>query len=170
MGAAYETKRIYCPICSPLYLDEKSGKPTRYNVYQEDLKEAINGSRNLQHMMKYLTDKGYEIDFSGSHWKMKLPQYKHSTRLDTLDEHIKAVKDSICLYSTDDGALSGKTSTEEVNGLNTSGWFIGYVEKNNHTYFFATNIQSGKLASGPLSTELTFSILSDLKLWDTYQE
>lgn len=72
----------------PLYLDEKSGKPTRYNVYREDLREAINGSRNLQHMMKYLTDKGYEVDFSGSHWKMKLPQYKHFTRLDTLDERL----------------------------------------------------------------------------------
>ena len=54
----------------PLYLDEKSGKPTRYNVYREDLREAINGSRDLQHMMKYLTDKGYEIDFSGSHWEV----------------------------------------------------------------------------------------------------
>ena len=42
----------------PLYLDEKSGKPTRYNVYREDLNEAINGSRDLRHMMKYLADKG----------------------------------------------------------------------------------------------------------------
>ena len=70
----------------PLYLDEKSGKPTRYNVYLEDLTEAISGSRDIPHMMKYLTDKVYEVDFSGSHWKMKLPQYKHFTRLDTLDE------------------------------------------------------------------------------------
>ena len=31
----------------PLYLDEKSGKPTRYNVYREDLREAINGSRDF---------------------------------------------------------------------------------------------------------------------------
>ena len=44
----------------PLYLDEKSGKPTRYNVYREDLREAINGSRDLRHMMKYLADKGME--------------------------------------------------------------------------------------------------------------
>ena len=42
-------------------------------------------------MMKYLTDKGYEIDFSGSHWKMKLPQYKHFTRLDTLDERLTPI-------------------------------------------------------------------------------
>lgn len=72
----------------PLYLDEKSGKPTRYNVYLEDLAEAISGSRDIPHMMKYLIDKGYEVDFSGGHWKMKLPQYKHFTRLDTLDERL----------------------------------------------------------------------------------
>lgn len=72
----------------PLYLDEKSGKPTRYNVYLEDLAEAISGNRDMPHMMKYLIDKGYKIDFPGSHWKMKLPQYAHFTRLDTLDERL----------------------------------------------------------------------------------
>lgn len=85
-------------------------------------------------------------------------------------ENIKAVKDSICLYSTEQGTISGKTGTEEVNGQNTSGWFIGYIEQDNHIYFFATNIQSEELASGPLATELTFSILSDLELWNAYQE
>ena len=85
-------------------------------------------------------------------------------------DNIKAVKDSICLYSTEQGSISGKTGTEEVNRQNTSGWFIGYIEQDNHNYFFATNIQSEELASDPLATELTFSILSDLKLWNTYQE
>lgn len=80
----------------PLYLDEKSGKPTRYNVYLEDLAEAISGSRDIPHMMKYLADKGYEVDFSGGHWKMKLPQYKHFTRLDTLDERL--TPDFICSH------------------------------------------------------------------------
>ncbi len=85
-------------------------------------------------------------------------------------ENIKTVKDSIRLYSINDGTLSGKTGTEEVDGKNMSGWFIGYVELDSHTYFFATNIQSDNLASGPLATELTFSILSDLKLWNAYHE
>lgn len=80
-------------------------------------------------------------------------------------ENIQAVKDSIRLFSTDHGSLSGKTGTEEVNGRNVSGWFVGYIEKDNCAYFFATNIQSETLASGPLATELTFSILSDLKIW-----
>ena len=74
-------------------------------------------------------------------------------------ENIKAVKNSIYLYSTEQGTISGKTGTEEVNGQNTSGWFIGYIEQDHHIYFFATNIQSEELASGPLATELTFSIL-----------
>lgn len=82
-------------------------------------------------------------------------------------ENVQAVKDSICLYSADDGTLSGKTGTEEINGHNTCGWFIGYIEKDNHTYFFSTNIQNETLASGPLATELTFSILSDLEIWNT---
>ncbi len=81
-------------------------------------------------------------------------------------ENIKAIKDSIRLYSTANGSLSGKTGTEEVNGENTSGWFIGYIEKDDHAYFFASNIQSENLASGPLATELTFTILSNLGLWD----
>lgn len=72
----------------PLYLDEKSGKPTRYNVYREDLAEAISGSRTIEYMAKYLIRKGYEVNFSGKHWKMKLPQYQYFTRLDTLDERL----------------------------------------------------------------------------------
>lgn len=71
-----------------IYLDEKSGKLTRYNIYHEDLKEAINGSRTVEAMQKYLIRKGYEVDFSGKHWKMKLPQYSHYTRLDTIDERL----------------------------------------------------------------------------------
>ncbi|MDE7185189.1 MAG: hypothetical protein K2O40_12145, partial [Lachnospiraceae bacterium] len=34
--------------------------------------------------------------------------------------HIEAVKDSICLYSTEQGTNSGKTGTEKVNGQNTN--------------------------------------------------
>lgn len=70
----------------PIYLDEKSGKPTRYQIYLEDLTEAMQGSRTLEYMKKYLLRKGYEIDFTGKHWKMKLPRHKNFTRLDTLDE------------------------------------------------------------------------------------
>lgn len=70
----------------PIWLDEKNGKPTRYNVYREDVREAINFSRTPCYMEDYLKRKGYITDFTGKHWKIRLPQYEHFTRLDTLDE------------------------------------------------------------------------------------
>ncbi len=46
----------------------------------------MNGSRTVEMMEKYLWRKGYLTDFTGKHWKIRLPQYQHFTRLDTLDE------------------------------------------------------------------------------------
>ena len=62
-----------------VWLDEKCGKPTRYNVYREDVREAINFSRRPYYMEEYLRRKGYITDFTGK-------QYEHFTRLDTLDK------------------------------------------------------------------------------------
>lgn len=70
----------------PVWLDEKNGKPTRYNVYRADVQEAIDFSRTPYYMEDYLRRKGYITDFTGRHWKIRLPQYEHFTRLDTLDE------------------------------------------------------------------------------------
>lgn len=70
----------------PVWLDEKAGKPTRYNVYRADVREAIDYSRSQKYMEEYLRRKGYIIDFTGKHWKIRLPQYEHFTRLDTLNE------------------------------------------------------------------------------------
>ena len=69
-----------------VWADEKSDKPTRYNVYREDVREAINFSRRPYYMEEYLQRKGYITDFTGAHWKIRLPQYEHFTRLDTLDK------------------------------------------------------------------------------------
>ena len=147
--------------------------------------QALDQQSSLPSIKEYVKEIGYgnqlvEGDIS-SYWinsALKISPVEQVEMLTKLyynqfgftPENIKAVKDSIRLYSMDEGILSGKTGTEEIDGLNTSGWFIGYVERDSHTYFFATNIQSDKLASGPLATELTFSILSDLNLWNTYQE
>ena len=70
----------------PVWLDEKNGKPTRYNVYRADVREAMEFSRTPYYMEDYLRRKGYVTDFTGKHWKLRLPQYEHFTRLDTLDE------------------------------------------------------------------------------------
>ena len=53
-------------------------------------------------------------------------------------ENINAVKDSICLSSSDAGTFYGKTGTGRVDGQDVNGWFIGYIETADNTYFFAT--------------------------------
>ena len=69
----------------PVWLDEKSGKPTRYNVYRSDITAAFENSWNIQAAERYLQRLGYITDFTGKHWKLRLPRYEHFTRLDTLD-------------------------------------------------------------------------------------
>lgn len=70
----------------PVWLDEKAGKETRYRIYREDIRDAINFSRSPKYMELYLNRLGYLTDFTGEHWKIRLPQQEHYTYLDTLDE------------------------------------------------------------------------------------
>jgi hypothetical protein len=52
-----------------------------------------------------------------------------------------------------------------VNGQDVNGWFIGYIETADNTYFFATNISADSDATGGNATEITMSILSDMNIW-----
>lgn len=72
----------------PVYFDEKDGKPTRYSVYLNDVWDAIELNRSPRYVENYLRELGYLTDFTGEHWKIRLPQYKHFTRIDTLDERL----------------------------------------------------------------------------------
>lgn len=49
--------------------------------------------------------------------------------------------------------------------MERTGWFIGFVESKNHTYFFATNIQAIDNATGSIASEITLSILSDMNIY-----
>ena len=80
-------------------------------------------------------------------------------------ENINAVKDSICISSSDAGSFYGKTGTGRVNGQDVNGWFVGLLETADHTYFFATNIGADSNATGGNATEITMSILSDMNIW-----
>ena len=65
----------------------------------------------------------------------------------------------------DAGTFYGKTGTGRVNGQDVNGWFIGYIETADNTYFFATNISADSDATGGNATEITMSILSDMNIW-----
>lgn len=80
-------------------------------------------------------------------------------------ESMNAVKSSICISSKEAGALYGKTGTGRINGKDVNGWFVGYIETSENTYFFATNIRAASNATGSQAVKITRSILSDRKLW-----
>lgn len=95
-------------------------------------------------------------------------------------ENINAVKDSICLFSpslpngtegypqdvsSETESLYGKTGTGRVDEHDINGWFVGYIENADATYFFAANIQSAENATGSKASEISLSILSDMGIW-----
>lgn len=80
-------------------------------------------------------------------------------------ENIQTVKDAICLSSSPQGSIYGKTGTGQINGQDINGWFVGYVELSGYTYFFATNIQAESNATGSKASEITLSILSEQNIW-----
>lgn len=78
-------------------------------------------------------------------------------------ENISAVKNALRLSSSEKGTLFGKTGTGIVNELHVNGWFIGYVETAENTYFFASVIHAG--AAGSDAAEITLAILSDMGIY-----
>ncbi|MGN0484974.1 MAG: BlaR1 family beta-lactam sensor/signal transducer [Lachnospiraceae bacterium] len=97
--------------------------------------------------------------------QVELLRKLQNNSLGFFSENINAVKDSICLSFSDTGKFYGKTGTGRVNGQDVNGWFIGYIETVDNTYFFATNIGADNNATGGNATEITMSILSDMNIW-----
>ena len=97
--------------------------------------------------------------------QVKLLTKLQNNSLGFSSENINAVKDAICLSSSDAGTFYGKTGTGRVDGQDVNGWFIGYIETADNTYFFATNIGADSDATGGNATEITMSILSNMNIW-----
>ena len=89
--------------------------------------------------------------------------YQNNFHFDS--KNIQAVKKALLLSTTSSGSLYGKTGTGRVNGKDVNGWFVGYIESDNNTYYFATNIQAPSNATGSQATEITETILSDFGIW-----
>ena len=94
----------------------------------------------------------------------------HNNRFDFAPENINAVKNSICLsssenFSSEGKNFYGKTGTGRVDGQDVNGWFVGLLETTGNTYFFATNIQAAENATGGKASEISLSILSHMGIW-----
>lgn len=48
-----------------------------------------------------------------------------------------------------------------MNGQDINGWFIGFIESQNNTYFFSTNIQSEQRATGSKASDGALSTRID---------
>ncbi|MDT0608159.1 class D beta-lactamase [Croceitalea rosinachiae] len=72
-----------------------------------------------------------QIDFLKRLYQSELPI---SERTETI------IKRMIVIEDVDNYKLSGKTGWSIRNG-NNNGWFVGYIETRNRTYFFATNVE-----------------------------
>lgn len=146
------------------------------NWYFQSIDEQF-GSTSVQ---KYLHNIGYgNEDLSGdfsSYWmesslkispieQVELLTQLQNNSLGFAPENMNTVKDAIYISSSAFGDFYGKTGTRRVNGQDINGWLIGFVENADNTYFFATNIQREKQATGEKATEITLSILSDLNIW-----
>lgn len=96
--------------------------------------------------------------------QVELLRKLHNNSFGFAAENINAVKDSICLFSSETATFYGKTGTGRVDGHDVNGWFVGYIETTDNTYFFATNINADESAAGSNAAEITMSILAYMNI------
>lgn len=159
--------------------DLSSAMHSSVNWYFQNI-DKIAGMHNVR---SYLQDIGYgnqqtsnDTDLYWSDFSLKISPIEQVELLKKFyhndfgfsNKNINTVKDAICIASTSDGTLSGKTGTGRVDGQDTNGWFIGYIEKSGHVYYFATNIQGSSNTTGTMAAEISLSVLSDMGLFNKY--
>ena len=71
---------------------------------------------------------------------------------------------NISLSENNGSKLLGKTGSHFRDGKWILGWFVGYIEKDNSYYVFATNIVAETGAHGAKAREITQAIAEDLHL------
>lgn len=85
--------------------------------------------------------------------------YRNDFDLD--DANIAAVMNAMALNNE---GLYGKTGTGRLNGVNIAGWFVGFIETSNNTYFFAVYLNSDSGADGALAYEAALNILESMNI------
>ncbi|MCR6105682.1 BlaR1 family beta-lactam sensor/signal transducer [Salipaludibacillus agaradhaerens] len=81
------------------------------------------------------------------------------------ENNVEFVKEVLKLEENANGSLFGKTGTGIVNGQAINGWFIGFLETEDDTYFFAANIHNSDNSTGSEAAEITLSILKSEGLY-----
>ncbi len=156
--------------------DLQSAMAYSVNWYFQEVDERLGADRLRSYIRKIgYGNKNISGDFSTCWMEASLKispveQVELLTKLynndfDFAPENISAIKNSICLSASGQGTFYGKTGTGRVDGKDINGWFVGFIETTDNTYFFATNIKGDREADGTNAAEITLSILSDMEIW-----
>lgn len=101
-----------------------------------------------------------QVDFLKRFYTYQLPISKRN---------IAIVKKILVLEEKEEATLSGKTGTgwkdSVLNGDAINGYFVGYVERDGHTYLFATNLEAKAQATGGKAKAITLQILKDKQIY-----
>lgn len=132
--------------------------------YQEYVNSFDYGNKNLKGpptqfwlagLLRISADQ--QIDFLRRFYNYELPKISQNT--------INIVKDIIVIEQTDNYRLSGKTGGGMLSDTDYIMWLVGYVEKNNKTYFYAMNFKTNDYnKTSQARYDIIKDILRDLKL------
>lgn len=76
--------------------------------------------------------------------------------------NVNAVKKAIFISDYNGIRLYGKTGTGRIGSNDVNGWFIGFVEAKDNTYFFAVNIQDESNANGNAAVHIAQSVFEKM--------
>ena len=77
------------------------------------------------------------------------------------EENMTAVKNSMEIASNSTSQLYGKTGTGCADDQNIAGWFIGFAETQDNTYFFGFYLNSNDGADGMAAYQAAMSVLAN---------
>lgn len=80
------------------------------------------------------------------------------------EANITAVKNSMKIATNGTSRLYGKTGTGCADDQNIAGWFIGFAETQDNTYFFAFYLNSNDGADGMAAYQTAMSVLANWEI------
>lgn len=135
------------------------------SIKNKDLKNYISelqyGNENISGSINYWNESSLKISAIE---QVKLLMKIDNQQLKFDENYINAVKDSITLKKANQYRYLGKTGTGIINGKETNGWFIGTIEKNGKSYYFATHLDGKNNASGKKAKDISEKILEEMEL------
>lgn len=146
--------------------------------YQEVARKI--GAKNMNLFLKKLKYGDMKVDSSNIDYfwlegESKISQFQqidflkrlYLSELPIANRTESIIKRMIIIKENDNYTISGKTGWSIRNG-NNNGWFVGYIEKNEQVYFFATNVDPNQdfdmSMFSMIRKKITYNALEQMKI------